>query len=144
MAELNHQKTRPDKADAIEREERALELRRAGASYREIAKALGCRLETAHKAVQRGIARQIERVQDKAEAVIQLELDRLDRLLRGVWVQAAQGNTQAIDRVLRIMERRAALTGIDKPTKIAPTNPDGTALSKEHRDAIVRAALADS
>lgn len=31
----------------------------------------------------------------------------------------------AIDRLLKIEERRAKLLGLDKPTKIAPTNPDG-------------------
>ncbi len=32
----------------------------------------------------------------------------------------------AIDRLLKIQERRSKLLGLDKPTKIAPTNPDGT------------------
>ena len=31
----------------------------------------------------------------------------------------------AIDRLLKIQERRSKLLGLDKPTKIAPTNPDG-------------------
>jgi hypothetical protein len=30
-----------------------------------------------------------------------------------------------IDRVLKILERRARLYGLDAPTKIAPTRPDG-------------------
>ena len=31
----------------------------------------------------------------------------------------------AIDRMLRIMDRRAKLLGLDMPTKVAPTTPDG-------------------
>lgn len=31
----------------------------------------------------------------------------------------------AIDRLLKIQERRARLLGLDKPTKVAPTTPDG-------------------
>jgi hypothetical protein len=33
---------------------------------------------------------------------------------------------QAIDRLLRVMERRSKLLGLDAPAKIAQTNPDGT------------------
>ena len=32
---------------------------------------------------------------------------------------------QAIDRLLKIQERRARLLGLDKPTKVASTNPNG-------------------
>lgn len=32
----------------------------------------------------------------------------------------------AIDRLLKIQERRARLLGLDKPTKVAQTNPEGT------------------
>ena len=32
----------------------------------------------------------------------------------------------AIDRLLKIQERRARLLGLDKPTKVASTDPDGT------------------
>lgn len=142
MGNLRRQQASPQSVAATEREEQALELRRGGMSYRQIAKVIGVSPEAAHKAVQRGIARQITRCEDKAADVWQLEMDRLDSLLEAIWSEAMQGNAHIIDRVLRIMERRAALTGIDKPTKIAPTNPDGTALSKEHRDAIVAAALA--
>lgn len=31
----------------------------------------------------------------------------------------------AIDRLLKIQERRSKLLGLDKPTKVAPTNPNG-------------------
>ena len=31
----------------------------------------------------------------------------------------------AVDRLLKIQERRARLLGLDKPTKVAPTTPDG-------------------
>lgn len=34
----------------------------------------------------------------------------------------------AIDRLLKIQERRSKLLGLDKPTKIAPTDPDGKKL----------------
>lgn len=59
-----------------------------------------------------------------------------------VETSASLGDPRYLQAILAIHERRAKLLGTDKPLKIAPTNPDGSALSKEHRDAIVAAALA--
>ncbi|MFW6344772.1 MAG: hypothetical protein ACOC0M_00350, partial [Halomonas sp.] len=53
------------------------------------------------------------------------ELDRLDRLLLGLWPKATAGSVAHVDRAIKVMERRAKLTGLDAPTKIAPTDPDG-------------------
>lgn len=39
--------------------------------------------------------------------------------------RARSGELEAIDRALKIAHRRAALLGLDRPTKIAPTTPDG-------------------
>lgn len=58
-------------------------------------------------------------LQEPADELRSLELERLDRLLLGVWSQAAKGNQGAVDRALKIMERRARLLGLDAPTKQA-------------------------
>ena len=56
------------------------------------------------------------------------ELDRLDRMLLGVWDRASHGDPHAITNVLAIMARRARyLPGLEGPVTIAPTNVDGTA-----------------
>lgn len=125
MGDLNKQKAKPSTVVTTEAEEKALELRRAGASYRQIAKTLGVSLAMAHKYVKRGMSRLIERCRDEAEQVLLLELDRLDQMLMGLWPAASKGNPQSVEKVLKIMERRAAMLGIDKPTKVAPTTPDG-------------------
>jgi hypothetical protein len=44
-----------------------------------------------------------------------LESQRLDALLEAVWPQAAQGHLPAVDRAVRILERRARLLGLDAP-----------------------------
>ena len=100
-----------------EREEQSLTLRLAGATYRQIGNQLGITEQGAHAAVMRALKRQIKRMAEPAEEVRQLELERLDRLLVGVWRQATQGNQGAIDRALKIMQRRAALLGLDEVTK---------------------------
>ena len=52
------------------------------------------------------------------------------------------GDPRYLQVILGIQDRRAKLLGTDKPAKFAETNPDGSPLSKEHRDAIARAFTA--
>ena len=54
---------------------------------------------------------------EKAEEVRDLELRRLDRMLDIAQTAAEQGDLAAIDRVLRIQERRSKYLGLDAPTK---------------------------
>lgn len=108
-----------------ERELRALELRRAGCSYREIAQTMGLSISKVHRHVKRAYDRLLHQVEDAAEDVRAVELDRLDRLLRGIWQRAAGGDVRAIDRVLKIMERRAAIMGTDAPRRLLPLGADG-------------------
>jgi hypothetical protein len=55
---------------------------------------------------------------EPADEVRKQELDRIDRLQVAVWNRALKGDDKAINTVLRLMERRARLVGIDAPTKI--------------------------
>lgn len=122
--------------ESAERDAEAARLRGRGLSYRAIAAELGVDVHTAHDAVDRAL-RAI--VQEPAEQVRKLELDRLDRLyeaaisvLEREHVTVSQGKIiykgdapllddgpvlQAIDRLLRIQERRAKLLGLDAATK---------------------------
>lgn len=115
--------------DTITKERQALGMRRAGLTYDEIARNLGySHASAARKAVQRGLKRTL---QDDADATRQLEADRLDRLQAGVWTAAAGGDVQALDRVLKIMDRRAKLLGLDVPAKHELTGPGGGGLIVE-------------
>jgi hypothetical protein len=100
-----------------ERKRKALELRKAGATYEVIARECGYKSRaSAFEAVTNEI-RAITK--DAAEEVLTLELERLDRLLFGIWEQARGGDVQALDRALRIMDRRASYYGLDVPAKRA-------------------------
>lgn len=57
-------------------------------------------------------------LQEPADDLRVLELDRLDVLLTGLWPKAINGDAPAVDRVLKIMERRASLLGLDAPRKV--------------------------
>jgi hypothetical protein len=65
-------------------------------------------------AVREAIERHARAAQEShSEAVaIALELDRLDVMLAGLWPQAAAGEVSAVDRVLKIGERRDKLLGL--------------------------------
>lgn len=107
--------------NALERQRRALELRLAGVSYATIAEQLGYRDGSgAHRAVASALKRTL---QEPANAVRKLELERLDKLLFALW--PSRNNPGIVDRILRIMERRAKLLGLDAPAKVSQTDPTG-------------------
>lgn len=98
-----------------ERRRQAIELRRANVTYEQIALTLGYAhrgkaYEDVHIALDQ-ITKQ------PAEELLAEELDRLDALIMGLWSKARVGDVHAVDRVLRIMERRARYRGLDAPTR---------------------------
>lgn len=117
----------------LAREHRALTLRREGRSYDEIAEQFGVTRQRIGQIVQRARRRAVVEV---ARDIICDELARLDVM----WVEAmrqlkldhvvVQGGKvvedvvdegaklAALDRLLRIQDRRAKLLGLDQPTKI--------------------------
>ncbi len=103
----------------LQREREALELRRAGVIYDVIANRLGYRNKgSAYKVVQRALTRTL---QEPAAELRLLEVDRLDRLQTALWREAMNGSVAAVDRILRIAERRARLLGLDAATPVDVT-----------------------
>lgn len=101
--------------NANDKQRQALELRKAGVSYAEIATRLGYRSGSgAHAAVGAALKKTL---QEPADELRKLEVERLDAMLLAIATQVRQGNHGAIDRALRIMERRAKLLGLDAPTR---------------------------
>jgi len=107
---------------AREREREALKLRLAGKTYAQIGEALGVTEQGAHKIVMRVLKRLNEKINEDGLAVRRMEVERLDALLRVVWPKAQEGDLAAVDRVLRIAKRRAALLGLDAPVAVDVTS----------------------
>jgi hypothetical protein len=101
---------------ALEREVQALELRKAGVSYRVIAARMEMSQGGAFKAVMRAIDRIRAESSEKAEQLREIELMRLDSLQAGIWVDAVNGDPKAVNTLLRLMKRRAELLGLDAPS----------------------------
>jgi predicted transcriptional regulator len=104
----------PRRLKARDRALQALDLRKAGMSYSQIGNALGMTKMGASQAVSSILK---STAQEPADEVRKLEVERLDTLLRGVWPRAIQGDVHAVDRCLRIIERRSAILGLDAPVK---------------------------
>jgi len=109
----NGKKTDQQRITATERRIKTLAYRKAGASYRAIADALSVSLATVHDDMQRAYAELQQEQNQAADDARTLENVRLDDLQAAVWQQARGGNLKAIGTVLRIMERRARLNGLD-------------------------------
>jgi hypothetical protein len=104
------------KIDRVDRQRRALTLRQSGASLDEIARTLGYRhRSSAYRLIERALA---ETLAEGVAALRGLELERLDRMQLGLWPKASSGDVKAVGAVLKIMQRRAKLLGLDAPTKI--------------------------
>lgn len=103
------------KVGTAENQARALELRLAGRTYRDVASAMGVSVSTVHHYVHDAIAAVTK---EPATAVVELELARLDAMLFGCWEDARTGDERKAALVLRIMERRASLLGLDAPKAV--------------------------
>jgi DNA-binding CsgD family transcriptional regulator len=116
MAKTN--KNPAAKARKLDAQQQALELRRAGHGYQAIADRLGCSLSTAHGYIKEAMAEAKAQIDTDASELKAEEISRLDGMLVGLWDAAKMGDYAAVDRVLKIMERRSKLLGLDAPVKV--------------------------
>jgi predicted transcriptional regulator len=97
---------------------KALELRKRGMNYTQIGEKLGCARSTACRYVLSELENLADKCREEAAHVRDLELQRLDALYLVAYAEVEDGNIPAIDRCLRIMERRAKLLGLDAAEKV--------------------------
>jgi hypothetical protein len=111
---------RPRGEDAKKRARanQALELRIAGATYRQIAAQLGVSEKAAYYDVQDELGRLDPIIHGQAERLRELEAARLDRLNVALAPGIKAGTPGAIFAAVKVMERRAKLCGLDAPTKL--------------------------
>jgi hypothetical protein len=125
-------RTGKNKVEINDRRRQALELRRAGLGFAEIARQLGVSSPgTAFKIVKAALHATL---QEPAEDVRKLELERLDRLQFAYWhsaigsparkgvggkdIPAVAPDPESMDRVLKIMRQRAELLGLKQTEAI--------------------------
>lgn len=94
------------------RKARAVELALGGNSYDKIAAEVGyANRGTAWRTVHNALR---ERTDDAVDLYRSQEIERLDRLQRAVWADAMAGDVRATNAVLRIIDQRVRLLGLDR------------------------------
>jgi hypothetical protein len=99
---------------------KAIELRKAGASFEQIGKTLGMTRQNAHALVKREHELLKAVCQESVAELRQMELARLDEIQLKLWDK--RGDPRAADTLLRLFERRSKLMGLDAPVKIDSDN----------------------
>jgi hypothetical protein len=120
----------------------ALELRKAGASFIQIGAQIGLTKQRAFQLVSEGLQELNATCANAAEELRRIELERCDALTLKLWPQS--DNPRVCDSILRIMERRAKLLGLDAPAKAEISGADGgpievSSLTDAELEAIVMA-----
>jgi hypothetical protein len=116
--------------ELVEKETTIIELRQEGYVWREIAVMVDMSIAGVAKAYKRALTRHPHATIDEHR---ELELNRLDTLQRTFWKSAVAGNQRAAEFVLRIIEKRAKLLGLEAPLKIQAevVTYDGSDLDRE-------------
>ena len=139
---MSKSKTAPAKFKALERRGLVLQLRLAGYTYQEIATQLGIGLATVNRDLHKALKFFDADHEEKARELKAIDTARIEEIIKGIWTKCKGGNLMAIDRLTRLLERKAKLHGLDGPIKIAPTMPDGvdpyTLLTDDQLDAELR------
>lgn len=104
--------TSPRRLEAARKQAEALQLREDGDTFQQIADKIGyATRDSAQKAVMAALDKMLS---EPAEHVRELELIRLDGLWRVTYKKAKEGDIKSVEAALKIMDRRARLTGLDK------------------------------
>lgn len=107
-------KQAPEKVIHAEKVGEALQLRRSGASYEEIGRAMKSSASTAYRRVRSGLEKLKKLNLEEAEHTRDMELARLDFYLRSLDKRIRAGDTRAINSAVRIAERRARMLNLDE------------------------------
>lgn len=112
--------TRPSLIIARERQAKALELRKKGRSYREIAAECGYSDQSAaSKAVKAAMDRIT--VEDAVD-LRKITDERLNSMMVALWTKVEEGDVKAIEAAVKVQDRLMRLHGLDAAKKIEVTN----------------------
>lgn len=114
--------------DSQELTRKCLELRLAGGTLDSIGRVVGLDKSNVSRRIKRALA---SIPKSEAAELRKLEDERLDVMLTSIWRQVREGHLGAVDRALRVSERRARLHGLDAPQRVdlssKPVDIDGVA-----------------
>lgn len=115
---------RPDtkkRKEIAERQKAALALALKGLTRREIGEQLG----VSHSTIVQDIKAALRDIpKEEADTLRAKESARLDKLQAAVWDRALDGYLYAVDRAVKIIDRRAKLLGLDAPQQVEVSSGD--------------------
>jgi hypothetical protein len=110
--------SKAQRAKTAERRAKAIAMLLAGVDYDTITQRLGYATRgAATKDVQRALEANRAAERESVEELRTVDLMRLDRLQAAVWTKALGGDPRVVETVLKILERRAKLLGLDAVVK---------------------------
>lgn len=115
MAGLGESMTSERRLEAVDRQRTALELRKAGHTFPQIAEHLGLSVAGAHKAVQTALRKTLQEPADEYRA---LHLARYEQIIKTNWRGMLSGLSQPTDAVFRAMKGIADTIGLNTPQKV--------------------------
>lgn len=125
-------KRSPREVTRTDRQLEALEWRKQGLDYYVIGEKMGVSHTQAMNYIKGGLEATIAARNESGEELLKMELSRLDHFMQSIWPKIERGDLAAIDRGIRIMERRAKLIGLDAPEKREMLGNKDKPLQLEH------------
>lgn len=106
----------------------AYQMRQRGTSWEQVCKTVGySSVRVAQVELRRYLTDMAVRVDiEHREEVLGMELGRLDSLMEAVWDQAMTGDAKAVESVLKIINMRSKLLGLEALTQTAGTVTNNT------------------
>jgi hypothetical protein len=121
-----------------DRDEQMFQERLTGTSIRTIAR----RFRVSEGEVRNAIGRVCAPVNEQLRKhTLEIELERMDDLLRPFYLEARDGNVAAAAICVKISERRARFLGIDAPVQVDPVALTAAATPAQTSTDRIRAAL---
>jgi len=108
-------KGQPPKIAVLERENEIVKLRRGGLTWHDIGQRVGLTASGSADAFQRAQRRIIR---EDVEQLRAIENDRIDTAQAAIWAKVLQADLNAVNTLIRLLDRRAKLNGLDQPTRI--------------------------
>lgn len=119
--------TSPNRLLKKEKERKALELRKGGANFHQIAQAVGyADASGAYRAVKRAMK---EITQEPAIELKTMQIERLNHMLLTLWPKVQQGDESSINTALRVMDKIDALMGTEAASQVD--------INVNHKDSIL-------
>ena len=119
----------PRRIEAVDKQRQAVELRMAGRTWQEIADALGY---ADHSGAVRAVQDSLQKTLGVPSAEFrELTLERLTKILQVQWPSMLRGEVPAAKLCLQTIGDMRQLMGVDMPSKVEHSGPDGNPIQHE-------------